>query len=79
MCCGLCVKWPQRSVCLNTYSQLVGEGCGTLRRITGLGIRVLKRGLTMCSLSASRVWVQCHQPGPCSHRHTLPAKPDPAI
>lgn len=74
MCCGLCVKCPQSFVCLNTCPQLVGEGCGTFRRVTGLGIWVLKHGLTMYSLLASWVWVQCHQPGPCSHHHTLPFK-----
>lgn len=74
MYCGLCVKCPQRSICLNAYSQLVGEDCGTLRRVTGLGTQVLKPGLTMCSRLASRMWAQCHQPGPCSHRHTLPFK-----
>lgn len=74
MYCGLCVKCPQRSIRLNTCSQLAGEGCGTLRRATGLGIWVLKPGLTMCSRLASRVWAQCHQPGPCSHRHILPFK-----
>lgn len=44
-----------------------------------VGCSGFKARSTMCSLSASRVWAQRHQPGPYSHRHTLPAKIDPAI